>query len=254
MVGVTVTASPVGLFLAFVGGIVSILSPCVLPILPGLFSMVSGMTLEELREDKKLGRRVLVLCTLFSAGFSAVYIVIGLATTQLSDTFIENSAMATRIGGAFIIALALFLALGHMTSYRFFVSEKRPFFVNGVTDSGAFITGAAFGFGWSPCIGPILAGVLTYASTENAMVSRIAIILFYCLGLCFAMTAVVYASFRFEKVTNFLKRHLSVFVWMSIVIMLFFGTVLLFNEMAWVTAKLTRFMEMIGLDGLVTIG
>jgi cytochrome c-type biogenesis protein len=254
MLAVEITASPFGLFIAFLGGIVSILSPCVLPILPGLFSMVSGMTLDELRDDKKLGRRVIVLCSLFSAGFSLVYVIIGLATTQLSSNFIENSEKATQIGGAVLLMLAAFLAIGHLTQFRFFVSEKRPFFVNGITDSGAFITGAAFGFGWSPCIGPILAGVLTYAATENALASRVAIILFYCLGLCFALSAVVYASFRFEKVTNFLKRHLSLFVWLSIGIMTFFGLVLLFNEMAWVTANLTSFLDSIGLDGLVTIG
>lgn len=254
MFATSITASPLGLFLAFIGGVVSILSPCVLPILPGLFSMVSGMTIQELKEDKNLGKRVLVLCALFSAGFTAVYIVIGLTTTEISRSFFDNSITATRVGGFVIIFLSLFLLLGHFTKYRFFMAEKRPFFVNGVTDSGAFVTGAAFGFGWSPCFGPILAGVIAYASTESAIIPRVSLILMYCLGLCIALTFVVYSAFRFDKVTNFLKKNMNSFVWISFAVMFFFGVILATNQMAFITSNLVNFLDFIGLDSLVTIG
>ncbi len=249
-----VTAEPIGLFIAFVGGVVSILSPCVLPILPGLFSMVSGMSAEELRGDNQLGRRVLILCALFSAGFSSVFIVIGLTATELNRVFLENSETATRIGGVVLIFLALFLLIGHHTNYRFFMIENRPFLREGITDSGAFITGAAFGFGWSPCIGPILAGVLTYAAIADSLMAAVLVILAYCLGLSIALSVVVYSSFRYERFTNFLKRHLDVFIALTISIMLFFGVILATNQMTWLTNKLILFLDSVGLDSLITIG
>lgn len=127
MFAITISASPLGLFLAFLGGVVSILSPCVLPILPGLMGVVSGMTIDELEDDKKLGRRIISLCTLFSLGFSAVYVVIGLATTQLSLTFLRHSNIATRVGGVILLTMAAVLLINHFTHFRFFQSDKRPF-------------------------------------------------------------------------------------------------------------------------------
>jgi len=254
MFAVTINASPVGLIFAFLGGVVSILSPCVLPILPGLIGVVSGSTIEELEKNKSLGRKVLQICGLFSLGFSFVYVVIVLATSQLSQTFLSNSAAATRVGGIFLLIFALILAINQLQGSKFLSSEKRPFLKSGITDAGAVVTGAAFAFGWSPCIGPILGGVIAYASTEHALTARIAIVLSYCIGLCFAMSAIVYSSFRYKRFTKFLKNHMGFFIWTSISIMVVFGLVLVFNKMTWITAELTHWLDFFGLDGLVTIG
>lgn len=254
MVAITITASPLGLVLAFLGGVVSILSPCVLPLLPGLIGIVSGMSIDELKDEKGLGRRVLHICTLFSVGFSFVYIVIGLATTQLSHKFLTHSDTATRVGGALLLIFAGMLLANHLTQGRYFQMEKRPFLQKSVRNSSAVVIGAAFAFGWSPCIGPILGGVLAYASTVHALASRVAIILAYCLGLCVTMSGIVYASFRYTRFTNFINRHLSVFVWFSIIVMTFFGFILFFDKMSWLTAEITRLMDALGLSRLVTIG
>lgn len=254
MFAVTITASPIGLFFAFLGGVVSILSPCVLPILPGLISMVSGTTLSEMEKEKHLGKKIIGLCALFSIGFSFVYIVIGLSTTQLSQSFTSNSQIATRIGGAALIVFALVLLANHLNKSKIFSVEKRPLLKSGITDAGALVTGAAFAFGWSPCIGPILGGVLAYASTEHAIISRIAIILSYCIGLCLTMSGIVYASFKYQRFSNLIKRNLNIFQWISISVMLFFGIILLFNKLTWITAELTHIMDLLGLDGIVTIG
>lgn len=254
MFAVTITASPIGLFFAFLGGVVSILSPCVLPILPGLIGMVSGSTISELENAKKLGRKILVICALFSLGFSFVYVVIGLATTQLSQTFSTNSQTATRIGGFVLLLFAALLLFNHLSNSKLFSTEKRPLLKAGITDTGAVATGAAFAFGWSPCIGPILGGVLAYASIEHAIVPRIAIILSYCVGLLLTMTLIVYSSFKYKRFSNYIKNHMNLFQWISISVMVFFGVILMLNKLTWMTAELTRFMDIVGLDGIVTLG
>ena len=254
MFALTIDATPFGLFLAFLGGVVSILSPCVLPVLPGLIGVVSGTTLKELEDSKKLGRAVIRICALFSVGFSGVFIVIALATTELSRFFLDNSSLATRIGGLFLLLFAAVLFLSHVTNLRFFSIENRPMLKKSFTDSGAVATGAAFAFGWSPCIGPILGGVLAYASTQHSFAARISTILFYCIGLCLTMSLIVYSSVRYKRFTRFLQRNLNVFTWVAILTMAFFGFVLLFNQLTWITAELTRFLGFLGLDGLVTIG
>lgn len=254
MLGITITASPIGLFFAFLGGVISILSPCVLPILPGFAGLVSSASIEEIENDKKLLPKVVRMCVLFSVGFSFVYIVIGLTTTQLSQTFLDNSELATRVGGFFLIFFALVLLVNQLTDFKLFSGEKRPFLKSGITDSGAVVTGAAFGFGWSPCIGPILGGVLAYASTEHAISARVAIILSYCIGLCFAMSFIIYSGFKYKRFNSFIRRNVNIFVWISILTMAFFGLLLAMNQFTWLTAELSQFMDMIGLDGLVTIG
>ncbi len=254
MFAVTITSSPLGLLLAFLGGVVSILSPCVLPILPGLIGMVSGMSIDDLKDDKTLGRKVIKICLLFSAGFSFVYIIIGLATTQISQKFLTHSDIATRVGGALLLIFAAVLLINHLTNSRLFQMEKRPFLQKSVRNSSAVLIGAAFAFGWSPCIGPILGGVLAYASIEHAIISRVAIILAYCLGLCLAMTGIVYASFRYTRFTKFLNKHLNIFVWITIATMAFFGLILVLDKMAWLTSELTRLMDALGLTRLVNIG
>ncbi len=254
MFAITIDATPFGLFLAFLGGVVSILSPCVLPVLPGLVGVVSGTTLKELEDSKRLRSTVIRICALFSVGFSLVFIVIALATTQLSLYFLDNSQIATRIGGLFLLIFAAVLFLSHVTNIRFFSIENRPLLKSSITDSGAVATGAAFAFGWSPCIGPILGGVLAYASTQHSLVARISTILFYCLGLCSTMSVIVYSSFRYQRLNKFLLRNLNVFSWIAILTMAFFGLVLFFDQLTWITSELTRLLDAVGLDGLVTIG
>ena len=187
-------------------------------------------------------------------GFSLVFIVIALATTQLSLYFLDNSQIATRIGGLFLLIFAAVLFLSHVTNIRFFSIENRPLLKSSITDSGAVATGAAFAFGWSPCIGPILGGVLAYASTQHSLVARISTILFYCLGLCSTMSVIVYSSFRYQRLNKFLLRNLNVFSWIAILTMAFFGLVLFFDQLTWITSELTRLLDAVGLDGLVTIG
>lgn len=254
MFSITVDASPFGLFIAFLGGVVSILSPCVLPVLPGLVGVVSGSTISELENSKKLGRTVIRICALFSLGFSFVFIVIALATTQLSQHFLESQKIASQIGGVLLILFSLFLLLGYKTNIRIFSLENRPLLKSSFTDAGSVATGAAFAFGWSPCIGPILGGVLAYASTQHSISARVATILFYCIGLCLTMSLIVYSSFRYERFTNFLKKNLGVFTWIAIITMASFGFLLLFNKLTWLTAELTNLLDILGLDGLITIG
>lgn len=254
MLAVEISASPIGLMFAFFGGVISILSPCVLPILPGMMGLISGSSLDEISQSEKLGRKVIKLCALFTLGFSFVYVIIGLATTALSDVFLEHGSTATRVGGVVLIIFSLLFLLTNVFNVSFVSFDKRPFLKEGITDSGTVITGAAFGFGWSPCLGPILAGVLAYASTEHSILLRILIILTYCLGLCFAMSLVIYFSLRSNKVIGFIKRNTRAIMIFTFLIMFSFGVILATNNMVFLTQKLIDFMELIGLRRLVEIG
>lgn len=254
MLAIELTASPIGLLFAFLGGVISILSPCVLPILPALFGVVSGSSIDELQNEEKLARKVIKICLLFTVGFSFVFVLIVLLTTSLSELFVKNSDTATRIGGFFILIFAAILILNQTTKVTLFNTEKRPLLKGAFIDSSAIIAGAAFAFGWSPCLGPILAAVIAYAQTSQSIFSRTAIAFAYCLGLCFAMTLIVYFTLKSHRVVQFLQRNTNVFVWVAIVIMSFFGFILLFDKMNLLTSALSDLLSFIGLDRLVTVG
>ena len=254
MLAVEVSASPLGLIFAFFGGVISILSPCVLPILPGMMGLISGGSISELGEEEKLGRKIIKLCALFTLGFSFVYVIIGLATTTLSDAFLRHSSTATQVGGIALIVFSLLFLLVNFFNISVLSFEKRPFLREGITNSGTVVTGAAFAFGWSPCLGPILAGVLAYASTENSIFLRVLIILTYCLGLCFAMSLIIYLSLKNNFIVGLIKRHTRTIVVFTFIVMFGFGLILATNNMAWLTQKLIDFMNFIGLKRLVEIG
>ena len=155
------------LSIAFLAGVISFLSPCVLPLIPGYISYISGTSLEKLVEKKN--NLVVVKTIFFTLGFSLVFISLGMTVSYLGKFFLDNSNILRIIAGIIIIFFSLQL-IG-IINFNFMNKDIR-IFTSQYSNNLAFplIVGAAFGFGWTPCIGPILGSILVLASIEENLV------------------------------------------------------------------------------------
>ena len=166
--------------IAFLAGLVSFLSPCVLPLIPGYISYISGTSLDKLKEKNR--NLIFIKTVFFSLGFSCVFIALGSTASFVGKFFLTNSNVLRIIAGIIIIFLSLQI-IG-IINFNFMNKDIR-FFTNKYRDDLAFpfIVGAAFGFGWTPCIGPILGSIITLAALEENVGKGILLLSFYSLGL-----------------------------------------------------------------------
>jgi cytochrome c-type biogenesis protein len=169
---------------AFTAGLVSFLSPCVLPLVPGYISMISGVSVQDLKEGGNAGmlKKVLLHSALFIVGFSIVFISLGASATWVGQILLSRRTILYRIAGIVIIIFGL-----HMTGLlkiALLYRDKR-FHSAGkaATPGGALVIGAAFAFGWTPCIGPIIAAILTLAANQETILSGVTLMAVYSLGL-----------------------------------------------------------------------
>ena len=170
--------------IAFLAGVISFLSPCVLPLIPGYVSMVSKLSFEELTGGETEGKtsKILVPSLLFVLGFSFVFVTLGASASFLGTFLHENKVLLLRISGVIIIIFGLFSMdlLKIPQLYR----ERRLNVPGGnLGMMGIFLLGIAFGFGWTPCVGPILASILLYASTAEGAGKGAALLFVYSIGL-----------------------------------------------------------------------
>ncbi|KAA0258889.1 cytochrome C biogenesis protein [Deferribacter autotrophicus] len=170
---------------AFVAGILSFLSPCVLPLIPGYMSFISGESIESLTSNEKMSPRAkaIIGAMFFGLGFTLVFMILGASATSIGKLINNNRAILEKIAGIVVIVLGLHL-LG-VIKIKKLLSQKKwnyqkknyPFFIE------AFLLGVAFVFGWTPCIGPILAGILALASQESTITQGVTLLFVYSLGL-----------------------------------------------------------------------
>ena len=163
---------PFSLIAAFFGGVIAFFSPCVLPLVPAYMSLISGISVEEMskwRENKWVVQRVLLVNALsFSAGFSLVFILLGAAATSIGSFLQAHFYIISKVAGIIIILLGLHIA--GVLRIRYLYYEKRiNFNPRSVGGWSSFLGGVAFSFGWTPCVGPILAGVLVLAATKETL-------------------------------------------------------------------------------------
>jgi cytochrome c-type biogenesis protein len=204
---VHVESGLLGFVLAFGAGLVSFLSPCVLPLIPGYISFITGFTPADLAEGKPALRAVLVPSLLFVAGFAFVFVALGASASVLGSLLAPYRGVLARAAGVLVILMGVFLLgiirfPGMYGEKRFDLSRARSF-----GRGAALVMGMAFAFGWTPCVGPILASVLALAGASS-QVSRGALLLFaYSLGLGvpFVLTGVLFG--RLRGALRFLSRH-----------------------------------------------
>ena len=229
----------VNLALAFAAGVLGFLSPCVVPLVPGYLSFVSGLSLGEMSLEQRrasLGRIVLAT-VLFVLGFSTVFTGLGASASALGWIVLGNRALLTKVGGAVVILLGLavlgIIKVPGLYRERKFQMEKRPFGL-----IGAVPVGMAFGFAWTPCVGPVLTAVLTLAAASQTAFSGAVLLFAYSLGLGlpFLITALL-MSVAFDTM-GWLRRHARSITAVSGVFLLVMGaamvTDLLFTLNTWI--------------------
>jgi cytochrome c-type biogenesis protein len=225
---------------AFVAGTVSFLSPCVLPLVPGYVSLISGSTIDEL-QNRESDRRaslmgpILFKSLAFIAGFSLVFIALGAAATKIGQVTKSYHSILSVIAGAVIIIFGLHLT--GLLQIKALLADKRMHSVgSGKSAAGAFAVGFAFAFGWTPCIGPILAGILTLAAAQGTVSKGILLLAIYSLGLAVPFLLTSLGIERFLAFYAKFRRHLhkvevasGVFL-ILIGILIGFGKFTIFNQ------------------------
>ena len=214
------------LIIAFGAGLISFLSPCVLPFIPGYISFISGASLNELLTNKKINIIPLILFTL---GFSFVFIMFGAAASYLGQVLLQNSQTLRIIAGLVIVVFSLQL-IG-IVNIGFLNFEKKIYTKKNNNIWFSFIIGMAFGFGWTPCIGPILGSILALASTEETILKAIILLSFYSLGLAIPFILSGYLMQRFLMFSKNFKKNINLVSKGGGVILLITGILILTNQL-----------------------
>jgi cytochrome c-type biogenesis protein len=195
----------VTLLAAFVAGFLSFISPCVLPLIPGYISFVSGASLEDMRTGGER-RQILIRSLAFVLGFSLVFIALGASASAIGKFIFDKLPLLSKIAGALIIVFGLHMMgvfkVGFLDNEKRAQTQRKP-----AGPIGAFLVGLAFAFGWTPCIGPILAGILVIAGSRETVGEGVLLLAVYSagLGVPFLLTSV--AIDRFFLVAAAIRRH-----------------------------------------------
>jgi len=245
--------SPVGFVIAFGAGIISFLSPCVLPLVPSYLSMMSGVGVSELGAATKPDRRRLLRATLgFVAGFTLVFAALEATASGLGRALSSHQVGLDRLAGIVILVAGLVFA-GLVTpkwllgERRFHVSPSR------LGDWAAPVMGMAFAFGWTPCIGPVLAAVLALASDSNTLLRGEAMLVVYSLGLGVPFVAAGLGFARFAGVFSFSRRHIRGINLGSGLALSGLGVLLLTGELHVLSTAFTDVLDALGLSRLASV-
>lgn len=251
-----VAPSTVGYLAAFGGGLVSFASPCVLPLVPAYLSVVTGLDISSIRTGSpRLLGRIGRDTGLFVAGFAVVFVLLGLGASAAGQAVLRERLLMTRIGGVLVIAMGLFVAgslflrlPGLYREARFNVPAAR------LGPWAAPVAGAAFGFGWTPCIGPVLTSVLVVAASRGNTLQGTLLLLAYSAGMGVPFLAAGLALGRLSGAFGWIRAHLRSLTLASSALIVAFGVLLVANRLAWVTATVTSALRGIGLGRLVSLG
>jgi cytochrome c-type biogenesis protein len=241
---------------AFGGGVVSFLSPCVLPLVPVYLSLVTGLDVAEVTSTVR-GQvlRVSRDTAAFVAGFTAVFIALGLTATATGRLLVRTQAAITRVGGLIVLALALFLAGSVVLKLPWLYRERRPHpDLARYGPLAAPVAGIAFGFGWTPCIGPVLGSVLAVAATRGHEVEGATLLAAYSAGLGVPFLAAGLAYTRLASVFGWAKRHATGLTLAAALVLAGFGVLLTLDRLTWVTSQLQALLRRAGLQRLITLG
>ncbi len=234
-----------GIFAALAAGVVSFLSPCVLPLVPGYLSAVTGVSASEL--DDAGWRRVLGPSLIFVASFSAIFILLGLTATGLGSTLQDHKELLTKISGALIVAMGvLFVASLFVTRLN------KEWHVDALMEragkGGPIVAGAAFGIAWTPCIGPTLGAILGAAALADSAARGAFLLAVYSAGLAipFLLTAVAFS--RMTTAFAVVKRHYQAIVAVGGAILILMGILIWTGEMRQLNTEVQGWFERSGLD------
>ena len=214
------------LSIAFGAGLISFLSPCVLPLIPGYISYISGSSLNELMEKKTVNVFPIIL---FAIGFSIVFISFGATASFLGSIILQNSYELRIASGIIIIIFSLHI-LG-IINLNFLNYEKRIYTEKKSGIFSSLLVGMAFGFGWTPCIGPILGSILALASTEQSLNRGILLLVFYSLGLAIPFILSGYLIQKFLVFSKNIKSKMNIIMKTGGALLLMTGILIITNQL-----------------------
>ncbi len=239
------TATGVGIPLALAAGLVSFLSPCVLPIVPGYLSTVIGVTPNDLKEGVG-ARRVLVPSLLFIASFSLIFILLGLSATVIGSTLNDHKLLLERVGGAVIIALGvIFLASPFVRLLnREWHSES---LLRMAGRGGPLVAGAAFAIAWTPCTSITLGAILTQAAVSGSAAHGALLLAVYSAGLAIPFLLIALAFERMTDALAVVKRHFPAIIAIGGVVMIVLGVLIVTGEFTILNSKASELSQSLGL-------
>ena len=214
------------IFIAFGAGLISFLSPCVLPLIPGYIAYISGSSLNELLEKKDVNLLPIIL---FTFGFSTVFIIFGASATYLGKFLLSNSFPLRIIAGVIIIFFSLHI-IG-IINIKFLNYEKKIYADRNNTIFSSILIGMAFAFGWTPCIGPILGSILILASTTENIGKGILLLSSYSLGLAIPFILSGYLIQKFILLSKNIKKKMNVITKVGGILLFLTGILILTNQL-----------------------
>jgi len=216
---------------AFCAGVLSFLSPCVLPLVPGYVSLISGASVEELQSSERRMLRTVMLHSLtFVLGFSVVFIALGAVATGVGQVVNEYHSLLSKIAGIVVIIFGLHLT--GLLKIKALYADKRLHDIKGSASAvGSFAVGFAFAFGWTPCIGPILATILVLAGAQETVWKGVILLAVYSLGLAVPFLLTSLGVDRFLAFYGRFRRHLHTVEVCSGVLLIAIGVLIFLNNL-----------------------
>jgi cytochrome c-type biogenesis protein len=238
-------AAGIGILAALAAGVISFLSPCVLPLVPGYLSAVTGVSAADL--DDAGWRKVLGPSLLFVGSFSAIFIASGLTATALGSTISEHNELLTKISAAFIVLMGVLFV-----SSLFITRLNREWHVDGLLEragkGGPIIAGAAFAIAWTPCIGPTLGAILTAAAISGSAAHGAFLLAVYSAGLAIPFLLTALAFSRMTTAFAVVKRHYQAIVAVGGLILIVMGILIWTGQLTELNTEARIWLEGLGID------
>ncbi len=216
---------------AFFAGLVSFLSPCVLPLVPGYVSLISGVGVQELRSQESQSLRKVMLNSVgFILGFSIVFIALGAISTGVGQLLAQYKSTLARLAGVVIVIFGFHLT-GILRINALYADKRLHNVKGGSTIVGAFLVGFAFAFGWTPCVGPILAVILGFAAAQDSVLAGIVLLAVYSMGLAIPFLLTALGIERFLKFYSRFRAHMHAVEVASGALLIALGVLLVFGRL-----------------------
>ena len=233
----------IGYFGAFIAGLLSFLSPCVLPLIPSFITYITGLSFTDLQAEHpshKVREQTIIHTLLFIAGFTVVFVLLGASATFIGGFMQEQMPIIRRVGGILIIVFGIHVS--GLVPIHLLLGEKRlTIHRKPAGFLGSFLVGLAFAAGWTPCIGPILASILMVAATEETVYKGIALLLVYSLGLAIPFFLASLAMHQFMVFFNRFKKHIRLMEIITGVFLVVVGIMIFSNSLSVVQRYFMRF-------------